>query len=238
MPYCKNCGKEIKEGEICDCQENNSSVKVAVNNSTGKMNFKEIAINVLHKFKGILPNNTVTEIESSSNDNSLLWVFTFVTELLLMSISIGIVISVIIGKMSSLVDNLLGFEGLLYTLGISGVGFFIIFFRSILVQAIVFLCIVLLTWLFTRLFDKKKTFNNVANTISVILIPLTATLVLSCIISLIVPTAAIFLITVAFIFTVFLNYIGVKKLCSMDDEIVWYYLCYVIVILILFSLFH
>ncbi|QSX05031.1 YIP1 family protein [Sedimentibacter sp. zth1] len=239
MPFCKNCGKEIKDGEICSCQQNCTNDNVVVSVQSDKFDFKKMMKQMLLRFKGALPNNTIEEIKSSTKDNSILWVFVAVVEFLISSLAITVCVRRLLYKFYKTSFGFFGdisYMDFVKEASEIGAGFFSTFFKCLFAGVLSYLVIALLTWLFAKFTKKQISFNCAANMLSTILIPFTAIMILCIVVSFVLPKVALFLMTVGLLSLLILNYIGVKELCGLDDNIFWIYMIYLVIMTAVFSL--
>lgn len=241
MPFCKFCGKNLNEGEVCICNEtqksaNSSSSNVSVVSETVKTNIPYVG-DVLNLFRRTISKNTVKVVSSSAKQNSILWVFVFLIECIINALALTVTVrrglyTIANNIYKSFVSSGMSFSDFNDSLKELGLGFFNLFSRTFFIGIVCFFIAVGLIYILLKICKKTFVFNNIANMVSTAAIPLTVFSVVNILLAFILPQATLLIYFIAILSVILLMYFGIQKIDKFTESPFWIYMTFIFVLLI------
>lgn len=247
MPFCKFCGKNLNDGEICTCNDadkerdiNSSSSNVSVIVNIDKKSIPYVG-DVFNLFKRTISKNTVKEVSSSAKQNSILWVFVLLFECIINALALTVVVrrglyTISNNLYKSFISSGISYGDFSKFLKELGLGFFNLFFRTFLIGIICFFVTVILIYILLRICKKTFAFNNIGNMISTAAIPLTFFSIINILLCFILPQATLLIYFVAILSVSLLMYFGIQKIDKFNESPFWIYMTFIFVLLIAYFL--
>ena len=243
MAFCTQCGKNLNEGEVCDCKASESYDASSINSEDSSVlsvaapkNIPYVS-EILSIFKNTISKNTVKQVSLSAKENSILWVFIMLIESFVSSLALTVMIRSLAHKLITMTLKSNPFTGGLQSnttklLSNIGLGFFSLFFRMFIIGIAVFFITSALIYILLKICKKNCNFNNIGNMVSTAAIPLTFLSVISFVISFILPQIAILIYIVSLISALVLMYLGIQKVDKFTQSPFWSYMAFVFILLI------
>ncbi|MGE5472853.1 MAG: YIP1 family protein [Ignavibacteriales bacterium] len=203
VKYCVNCGKQVEEGQPCDCLNKKSSIDF----------FKSTYRLCLDFFKKPV---TITESIAQQADYKVGLIF-----ICLQAVTAAAFSLVFIKQMVKGLLNILGPVGGIINLILEGIGvhYWSIFIKALLIVLLQFLFFGCVVYGLARfLFKKEISFKKVIAATGISSLPLTAVFLASTLFILILPGLVTYVLLFGLIAVIILNYFGIKQTMEITDN--------------------
>lgn len=244
---CEKCGRELAEGEVCTCSEQNTEevkqsslptggeVMASAKNAAANIAKNPIVNDIFSTIKRTLI-SPVKETAANAKRGDIFWIFLAIAELLITSVAFTVTLRHLVyvaavsamksamGSYASSIDISFG----KYAEGLAdiGAGAFKVFGVFLLLTAIVFALSAVLMLVITMICRKKASFSCVCNMLATAYIPSAALMLVALIFGWIYAPISVVLMTASLASFVILAYLGMQKLDKFEKSPFWVYIIY------------
>lgn len=221
--FCSNCGRPLAEGTICGCSQRQTTQdllfipeEAEVNSSTNMQqnDFKQFLMNMWSFVKMFAKNPLNSIVNSARTEDFKAGLFFVAVQALVASLTSVILINRVIKSFASLMF------GSFYGLG-GGIDipYLSIFIKVILFVVVQFFLLIGLFYLGSKFIAKKTgSIKGLIAAVGISSIPMTASILASMVIGLIVPSLIFYIMILGIICGVVLNYISLRETFGIPEN--------------------